>query len=365
MKFTSLLFALCVSTLASAQIYSNEFLSIGAGSRAQAMGNSAVASSTGIYSTYWNPAGLTGVDGETGLLVGAMHAEQFAGVTKYDFLGVSLPLGNSGRRIGFSLIRQGTDDIPNTLNLYNPDGSIDYDNITSFSAADYAALISYAQPTKLLDGKVSVGGNLKVVRRIIGDFSTAWGVGLDLGTRYQNGPLMIGVTLRDATSTFNAWKTDLTDEEKNVLVATGNSLPDASGTEVTRPSLLPGIRYRFGVGQNIGIAPELTAWMTFDGKRNTLVSGDPVSMDLNFGVEADYKNVIFLRFGADQFQRYAPLGEDEENLIVRPAVGLGLKYRRINLDYAFSNPGNGEDLYAHVFSLQFGLAKPGAIAPVN
>ncbi|MFK8055057.1 MAG: hypothetical protein AB8F78_02955 [Saprospiraceae bacterium] len=360
MKLTPLLLSLFITTVASAQIYSNEFLSIGAGSRAQAMGNSAVASSTGIYAAYWNPAGLTGVDGNTGLLAGAMHAEQFAGVTKYDYLGVSLPLGNDGRRIAFSLIRQGTDDIPNTLNLYNPDGSIDYDNITSFSAADYAALISYAQPTKLLDGKVSVGGNLKVVRRIIGDFSTAWGVGIDLGARYHNGAFMAGVTLRDATSTFNAWKTDLSDEEKTVLLATGNSLPDASGTEVTNPSLLPGVRYRFGIGENIGIAPELTAWMTFDGKRNTLLSSDPISMDLNLGVEADYKNMVFLRFGADQFQRYAPLGEEEESLLVRPAIGLGVKYKRVNLDYAFSNPGNGEDLYAHVFSLQFGLAKPTA-----
>ncbi len=362
MKLTTLLLALAISLAANAQIYSNEFLSIGAGSRAQAMGNSAVASSTGIYSTYWNPAGLTAVDSETGLLAGAMHAEQFAGVTKYDYLGLSLPIGNSGRRIAFSLIRQGTDDIPNTLNLYNPDGSIDYGNITSFSAADYAGLISYAQPTKLFDGKLSVGGNLKVVRRIIGDFSTAWGVGIDLGTRYENGPLMIGVMLRDATSTYNAWKTDLTDDEKNVLIATGNSLPDASGTEVTNPSLLPGIRYRFGIGNNIGIAPELTAWLTFDGQRNTLISSDPVSMDLNMGVEADYKDMIFLRFGADQFQRYTPLGDSEESLLVRPAIGLGVKYKRINLDYAFSNPGDGEDLYAHVFSLQFGLAKPVASA---
>jgi hypothetical protein len=360
MKLITLLLALIISTVASAQVFSNEFLSIGAGARAQALGNSAVASSTGIYASYWNPAGLAAVDSETGLLAGAMHAEQFAGVTKYDYIGLSLPIGNDGRRIAFSLIRQGTDDIPNTLNLFNPDGSLDYDNITSFSAADYAGLISYAQPTQLFDGKLSVGGNLKIVRRIIGDFSSAWGVGLDLGARYADGPLMIGVTLRDATTTYNAWKTDLSDDEKNVLIATGNSLPDANGTETTRPSILPGIRYRFGLGQNIGVAPEVTAWVTFDGQRNTLISSDPVSMDLNLGVEADYKNMIFLRFGADQFQRFRPLGEDEESLIVRPAIGLGVKYKRVSLDYAFSNPGDGEDLFAHVFSLQFGLAKPSA-----
>jgi hypothetical protein len=287
-----------------------------------------------------------------------MHAEQFAGVTKYDFLAVSLPLGSSGRRLAFSLIRQGTDDIPNTLNLYNPDGTIDYGNITSFSAADYAGLVSYAQTTKMLNGRLSVGGNLKIIRRIIGDFSSAWGVGLDLGTRYENGPLMVGVMLRDATSTFNSWKTDLSDEERTVLLATGNTLPDASGSEITRPSLLPAIRYRFGIGESIGLAPELAAWFTFDGRRNTLVSGDPVSMDLNAGLEADYKQMIFLRLGADQWQRYAALGEEEDSYVVRPALGLGVKFKRVALDYAFSNPGNSEDLYAHVFSLQLGLARP-------
>ena len=353
-----LLLAACAAatTSLSAQIYSNEFLSVGVGARALAMGNSTVASSTDIYSTYWNPAGLAAVSPETGLMLGAVHNEQFAGVSKYDFAAVSLPLAGDGRRIGLSFVRQGTDNIPNTINLYNPDGSLDYDNITEFSVSDYAVMFSYAQPTKLLDGKLSLGGNLKVIRRIIGDFSSAWGVGVDVGARYVSGNFSAGLMVRDVTSTYNAWRTDLDDETRRVFVATGNTLPDQSGSEVTRPSVLPSIAYRFTKG-NFGFAPELTAWITTDGRRNTLLSADPISMDLNAGLEADFKQIVFLRVGADQWQRYAPIGEDER-LGARPAFGLGLAFKSVRLDYAFSNPGDAEDLYSHVISLQLALKRP-------
>lgn len=337
-------------------IYANEFLTIGVGARAQALGNSTVASSTDIFSTYWNPAGLVDVDSTTGLIAGAMHAEQFAGNTKFDYLGISLPIASGGRRFGVSLIRQGTDDVPNTLNLIEPDGTVNYDNVTLFSVADYAMLFSYAQPTQWLKGRVSVGGNLKIIRRIIGDFSKAWGVGADIGLRYADGPFRAGLVLRDATSTFSSWKTELTDAQLATLQQTGNTLPDASGSEVARPTLLPSATYRFGFGR-FGFAPEATALITFDGKRNAIVQSDNISMDLAAGLELDFQQKVFARFGVDQFQYIRPLGE-EEKLSPRFALGLGVQLKRFSLDYAFSNPGNGEDLYAHVVSLDFGLTKP-------
>lgn len=62
LKFTSLL--ILAGTLSFAQVtrkYSNEFLSIGVDARAFAMGNSVVANTGDVNSTYWNPAGLTEV----------------------------------------------------------------------------------------------------------------------------------------------------------------------------------------------------------------------------------------------------------------------------------------------------------------
>ena len=102
-------------------------------------------------------------------------------------------------------IRMGVDNIPNTLNIVNPDGSIDFDKVTEFSAADYAFLLSYAR-TMGADRKFAIGGNLKVIRRVIGTFGGAWGFGADMFMHYKAGEhLQIGGTIRDITTTFNTW----------------------------------------------------------------------------------------------------------------------------------------------------------------
>ncbi len=102
---------------AFSQKYSNEFLNIGVGARAQGLGNSVIANIGDITAAAWNPAGLAGISSDKGLQIGAMHSEWFAGVGKFDYLGFSLPLANSQRRIGVSLIRFGIDEIPNTLSF--------------------------------------------------------------------------------------------------------------------------------------------------------------------------------------------------------------------------------------------------------
>ncbi len=80
MKRATPVFCLCLlagtlSTPASAQKYSNEFLSIGVGARAQALGNAVIASVTDVSAGVWNPAGLADANAPDGLQLGAMHAE--------------------------------------------------------------------------------------------------------------------------------------------------------------------------------------------------------------------------------------------------------------------------------------------------
>src|SRR3954471_15712741 len=114
---TSLLLILAVPCLCEAQFrkYSNEFLNIGAGARGLAMGNAQVASVNDATAGYWNPAGLAEVkDNPTATL---MHAEYFAGIAKYDYAAVAVPIQENKRTLGFSLLRFAVDDIPNTLFL--------------------------------------------------------------------------------------------------------------------------------------------------------------------------------------------------------------------------------------------------------
>src|SRR3982751_6791343 len=78
--------------------YSNEFLNIGAGARGLAMGNAQVASANDATAGYWNPAGLAGVKDHPNLNL--MHAEYFAGIAKYDYGSVAVPIQDNKRAIG-------------------------------------------------------------------------------------------------------------------------------------------------------------------------------------------------------------------------------------------------------------------------
>lgn len=354
------IFNLLIFSDLAAQKYSNEFLSIGIGARAQGMGNSIVASVDDVTSGYWNPAGLANFDADQGLQLGAMHAEWFAGVGKFDYLGMTVPFSNSNRRLGLSLIRFGIDDIPNTLSLFEDDGTVNYDNITSFSAADYALLVSLAQKMKAKEGRTfQVGGNVKIVRRVIGTFASSWGFGIDLGMQYRVGNWKLGAVGRDLTSTFNAWKVTFTEQEKNVLLATGNELPDLNSVEVTRPQILLGAAYTFDINK-FGITPEVNLLATTDGQRNTLVSADPVSLDPTAGVEVNYNDFLFLRAGISQFQReqdFLPADgtEADEYWISRPSIGVGLQLFSLRVDYAYTDLGDSQNRYSHIVSLQLDL----------
>src|SRR4051812_28141893 len=135
-----------LSATAQFRKYSNEFLNIGAGARGLGMGGAQVASSNDATSGYWNPAGLVVIREQPA--VSFMHAEYFAGVGKYDFASIIIPAKNVKRTLGISILRFAVDDIPNTLFLVEPDGSVNYNNIRTFSSADYAFLLSYAQKIK-------------------------------------------------------------------------------------------------------------------------------------------------------------------------------------------------------------------------
>lgn len=346
-----LLILIGIKTISIAQKYSNEFLSIGVGARAQGLGNAVIANIQDVTAATWNPAGLAGIE-VPGLQIGAMHSEWFGGVGKFDYLGVSIPTAQANRRLAFSLIRFGVDEIPNTLSLYESDGSVNFDNVTEFSAADYAFLGSYAQALKAKAGQFLIGGNIKVIHRRIGPFATAWGFGIDLGIQYKIGNWRFGAVGKDLTSTFNAWSFNFTEEEKKVLEITNNEIP-ISSVEVTKPQVLLGVARRFQINK-VGIMPELDLTVTTDGKRNTLISSNPLSIDPSLGIEADYNRFIFVRMGVSQFQREKDF-DNKETIAVRPAIGVGLKISSLQIDYAFTDLGDKDNTYSHIISLMLNM----------
>jgi hypothetical protein len=183
------------NTSAQFRVYSNEFLNIGAGARGLAMGSAQVSSVNDGTATYWNPAALVNIKGNPQLNV--MHAEYFAGIGKYDFASLALPLKDGKRTAGISVLRFAVDDIPNTIFLVEPDGTLNFSNITTFSSADYAFLFSLAQQIKIKKtGNLNIGFNAKIIHRKAGDFATSWGFGFDAAAQYTSKPprLMPGRT---------------------------------------------------------------------------------------------------------------------------------------------------------------------------
>jgi len=339
------------------RVYSNEFLNIGAGGRGLAMGSSQVASVNDGTAGYWNPAGLVNVKDYP--QVNLMHSEYFAGIGKYDFASVAIPTSNNKRTIGITALRFAVDDIMNTLFLVEPDGSLNYNNIQAFSSADYAFLLSFAQKLKESGNRnVHFGVNAKVIHRSVGKFAKAWGFGLDAGVQVIQNKWRIGLVARDLTTTFNAWSFTFTEREKEVLYLTKNDIPVKS-TELTAPRLVLGIARDFQLTKKIGLLAEANLDLTFDGKRNTIISADPISADPKIGLEFNVSNVFFLRAGINNFQKALADGDtlnQKKVWIYQPSAGAGFKISNVTIDYAFTNLANQSNpLFTHVFSLRLNL----------
>lgn len=337
--------------------YSNEFLNIGAGARGLAMGGAQIASAKDATAGYWNPAGLTGVKDNPN--IGLMHAEYFGGIAKYDYLSAGIPIQDNKRALGISILRFAVDDIPNTLFLVEPDGSINYGNVQTFSSADYAFLLSFAQNIKQSENKnISFGLNAKVIYRKVGKFASAWGFGLDAGLQIHGEKWHGGIVARDITTTFNAWSFKFTEKEKEVLYLTKNDIPVKS-TELTAPRVIVGGGYDFRLGKSVSLMAEANLDVTFDGKRNTVLSGNTLSVDPHVGLEANIKDVFFIRGGITNFQKALKDGDttnQKKVWIYQPSAGAGFKIKNVMIDYAFTNLANQSNpLYTHIFSIRLNI----------
>lgn len=339
------------------RIYSNEFLNIGAGARGLGMGNAQVATVKDATAGYWNPAGLTGVKDNINATL--MHAEYFAGIAKYEYASIAVPVQDNKRTLGFSILRFAVDDIPNTFYLVKPGGGVDYNNISAFSSADYAFLFSFAQNIKDTEKKkMSFGVNAKVIYRNVGHFAHAWGFGIDAGLQAQFDKWHLGVVARDLTSTFNAWSFKFDDREKEVLYLTSNDIPVRS-TELTSPRLVVGGGYTFHISKAVNLLTELGADLTFDGKRSTIISSKSFSVDPHFGMEASIKDIFFVRAGITNFQRAladADTLNQKKVWIYQPGIGAGFKIKNFMFDYALTNLANQNNpLYTHILSIRFNI----------
>jgi len=334
--------------------YSNEFLTLGAGAKGLGLANTQVALCNDVTSGYWNPAGLANVEQPYQLAL--MHAEYFAGIAKYDYAAFSYRI-DERQTLGLSVLRFGVDGILNTTQLIDKQGNIRYDLITTFSAADWGVLLSYAREFEQVKG-LSFGGNFKIIRRRIGDFAGAWGFGLDAGLQYEVKKWKMGLAVKDITSTFNMWNYNLSEEMKEAFIITDNELPE-NGLEYTLPRLLIGAGRNFELKKGFSLMSTIDIDMSFDGRRNELISSKVLNLSPHLGLEFGYKDIVFLRTGVGNFQKETEITLDEtkEAVTCQINAGVGICIKNIlTIDYAYCNLGNvSATIYSHIFSLKLAL----------
>ena len=324
-------------------------MNIGVDAAALGMSNAVVANTSNVNSGYWNPAGLIGLEDSQ---VSVMHASYFANIAQYDYAAYAKPIDDSSAW-GISLIRFGVDDILNTTQLIDNEGNIDYNRISLFSTADYGLTLSYARKMKLQGFQYGV--NAKVIRRVIGDFANSWGFGFDVGFQFERNDWKYGLMLRDITTTYNIW--NINEEEynkiKNAVPGQNQDLPES--TEITLPKAQFGMSKLFEFHNETSLLASANLNMQF-AQTNDIISTEFVSIDPAIGLEYSYIDLVFLRAGVGNFQKINQLdGTDKTGF--QPNLGLGFKYRGIQVDYALTDLGDqSAALYSNIFSVKVDLS---------
>lgn len=337
-----------LSTVLGAQTvrkYSNEFMNIGVDAAAFGMANAVVASSADVNSGYWNPAGLVNLEDKQ---ISLMHAAYFANIANYDYAAFAMPLDDRSV-VALSIIRFGVDDILNTTRLIDEQGNIDYNRISLFSTADYGFTFSYARRLPL-DG-LNYGVNAKVIRRVIGDFASSWGFGLDAAVQFRTNQWMFGIMARDITTTFNAWAIDEDKfaEIKGAVEGENQELPET--TEITIPKLQLGVARKFVYDYDYTLLAEVDLNFRF-AETNDIISTSFASITPSVGLEFAYIDMVFVRAGVGNFQNVKQL-DGSDSVGLQPNIGVGFRYKGIQVDYALTDIGDQSvALYSNVFSLK-------------
>lgn len=279
-----------------AGISTAQFLKIGVGGRAAAMGDAFIAIADDASALYWNPAGL--VFSKRNEVIFA-HNEWVADI-KHEFVGASFVL-SSNDVIGVSLTALHMDDMEVTTEVM-PFGTGEY-----FSFGDIALSLTYS---RRMTEQFSFGGSIRYIEETL-DRLKMRGFMIDLGTLYYTG---LGST-RFAVAITNF----------------GNELsPDGEVTLFDRSkksnwqSFSPPTMFRIGF-----------AFEPYQNQTHRVTSSVQLnhpndnSENVSFGSEYAWKEILYLRGGYK-------LNVDEQDFTMGAGVKVPVGIAEVTFDYAFS-----------------------------
>ena len=292
-----------------------QFLKLGIGSRALAVGGAFTAIANDASALYWNPAGLSIINKNQILLD---HYDWILDVD-LDFIGIVIPIKQIGT-IGIALnyLHMGEMDVTTT---HQPEGTNE-----KFSSSSYSGQISYS---KKLTNRFSTGLTLKYIQENIYN-SSAKGVAVDLGTLYQTQipGLVMGMSISNYGSKMKMSGRDLLIQAEidPTLESDPNNINANFSTEKFDLPLI----FRFGLAWNKHLSNSIQTTFALDA-----LHPNDNTESINLGTEITYKNFIFLRGGwKNLFQR-----DSEEGLTLGIGIILRLGSGKYLFDYTYSDFG--------------------------
>lgn len=325
MKKIFLLIILALSsTLVNAQLFpvlggqragisTAQFLKIGVGGRASAMGDAFVAVANDASALYWNPAGLTQFNEHQIIF---SHNKWVVDIN-HDFLGGVYHLDESNS-FGIGLTALTMQKMPVTTE-FAPFGTGEY-----FGFSDIAVAVSYSR--KMTD-QFSFGGTVKYIEETL-DKLKMRGVMIDLGTFYWTG---LGST-RFAVAVSN-FGSNLAPDGEVVLVGKRNV---SEWQEFSPPTV-----FRIGF-----------AFEPYQDNEHTITTSIQLnhpndnSENVSTGFEYTWNNTVFMRGGYK-------VNVEEQNFSFGAGITVPLSIAQFTLDYAYANFSRLGS--AHRFSILLGL----------
>lgn len=296
-----------------AGISTAQFLKIGVGGRATAMGDAFVAIANDVSALYWNPAGLTQFSENQVMF----SHNQWVVDINHDFIGAVYHLDDANT-FGVSLTSLSMDEMEVTTE-YAPFGTGEY-----FGFSDMGIAISYSR--KMTD-QFSFGGTVRYIEETL-DKLKMRGIMIDLGTYYWTG---LGST-RFAVTVTN-FGNDLAPDGEVVLV--GNR------TKSDWQTFSPPTMFRIGFA--------LEPYEDDEHKVTTSIQlnhPNDNSENLSLGVEYVWNKMFFARGGYK-------INVDEQNYSFGAGVNVPISIANVSVDYAFANFTKLGS--AHRFSIILGL----------
>lgn len=304
----TLLFVVLLTINSSAQLFPTlggqragistaQFLKIGVGGRAAAMGDAFVAVANDASALYWNPAGMVQSNQNQ---VFFSHNEWLVDI-KHEYLGAVYHL-SSADAVGISVTALHMDDMPVTTEVM-PFGTGEY-----FSFGDVAVSLSYARK---MTEQFSFGGTVRYIQETM-DKLKMRGVMIDLGTYYWTG---LG-TSRFAVTVSNFG---------NELAPDGEVVLFGNRKTSEWQSFSPPTMFR------IGFAFE--PYQTESHKITTSVQlnhPNDNSENVSTGIEYKWREQFFLRGGYK-------FNVEEQNFSLGAGIKVPINIADFSFDYAYSN----------------------------